>query len=374
MSGVEIHESQPIDGWGGPYYVEPTNYSVVTNEMPMEDQGGTWNMEVVGTIPMDNSAEIESLKQRIKTLEEEKKALNDMYQKSVTEYELNKTKIIQDYEIKLGQLKIERDNWQKKYNESQREVQRLKQKISAMEIENLRMIEDVKRELTNKCKMEKGEMEARFSSEKDEMQDNFEEQIQMLRAENEALLQTYQKSTKEYEIKIVQIQQDYETKLGQLKIDKEKLEKKNASLTTQVTGLREKCSALEKQYEEMLANLRIELTEKFQAEKGEMEAACTKEKESLIAAHEKALEEYEAKITSISQQYEEQLEQLKTLKDKFEASYNSSLEEITELKRRCKELEESHNLLMKEVQDKLKMEYIQKENDMENEFLSLIHI
>ena len=127
MSGVEIHESQPIDGWGGPYYVEPTNYSVVTNEMPMEDQGGTWNMEVVGTIPMDNSAEIESLKQRIKTLEEEKKALNDMYQKSVTEYELNKTKIIQDYEVKLGQLKIERDNWQKstmspkeKYNDSNR--------------------------------------------------------------------------------------------------------------------------------------------------------------------------------------------------------------------------------------------------------------
>lgn len=50
MSGVEINESQPIDGWGGPYYVEPTNYSVVTNEMPIEDQGGTWDMEVVGTI------------------------------------------------------------------------------------------------------------------------------------------------------------------------------------------------------------------------------------------------------------------------------------------------------------------------------------
>lgn len=38
-----------------------------------------------------------------------------------------------------------------------------------MEIENFRMIEDVKREFMNKCKMEKGEMEVRFLSEKDEM-------------------------------------------------------------------------------------------------------------------------------------------------------------------------------------------------------------
>ena len=370
MSVVEINESQPIDGWGSPYYAEPTSYSMVTNEIPMEDQGGSWSMEVVGTIPTDqnNNAEIQSLKQRILVLEEEKKSLNNMYQKTVTDYELSKTRLMQEYETKIGQLKIERDNWQKKYNESQREVQRLKQKMSAMEIENLRMIEDLKRELSNKCKMEKAEMETRFSTEKDEMQDNFEEQIQMLRAENEGLLQTYQKSTKEYEMKIVQIQQEYEVKLGQLKLDKEKLAKKNTNLSTQVTTWREKCSSLEKQYEEMLANLKIELTEKCQVEKGEMEAAFTKEKESMMAAHQKSLDEYEARITSVTEQYEEQLAQLKAQKDTFETSYNGSLEEITELKKKLKELEESYELQMRELQDKLKMEYLQKENAMESEF------
>ena len=100
-------------------------------------------------------------------------------------------------------------------------------------------------------------METRFSTEKDEMQDNTEEQIQMLKAENEGLLQTYQKGTKDYEVKIVQIQQDYEAKLGQLKTDKEKLEKKNTTLSTLITTWREKCSALEKQYEEMLPALEL---------------------------------------------------------------------------------------------------------------------
>ena len=145
-------------------------------------------------------------------------------------------------------------------------------------------------------------METRFSTEKDEMQDNYEEQIQMLKAKNEGLLQTYQKGIKDYEIKIVQIQQDYEAKLGQLKIDKEKLEKKNATLSALITTWREKCSALEKQDGKMLASLRIELTEKLQTEKGKMEAMFSKEKESVIDAHQKALEEYELKISSVTQQ------------------------------------------------------------------------
>lgn len=38
-----------------------------------------------------------------------------------------------------------------------------------MEIENFCMIEDLKREFLNKCKMEKVEMEIRFFIEKDEM-------------------------------------------------------------------------------------------------------------------------------------------------------------------------------------------------------------
>ena len=211
-------------------------------------------------------------------------------------------------------------------------------------------------------------METRFSTEKDEMQDNTEEQIQMLKAENEGLLQTYQKGTKDYEVKIVQIQQDYEAKLGQLKTDKEKLEKKNTTLSTLITTWREKCSALEKQYEEMLASLRIELTEKFQTEKGEMEAMFSKEKESVIDAHQKALDEYELKISSVTQQYEEKLTVLKTQKDKFEESYNSSLVEIAELKKKCKEVEENYNLQMKELQEKLKSEYNQNENAIENEF------
>ena len=189
---------QPMaDGWGSPYYAQPINTTMTSTEMPINTGGSSWEMEVVGTIPTDNSAEIESLKKKIRQLEQEKKSINDMYVKSVNEYEVSKTKIIQEYEIKIGQLKIDRDNWQKKYNESQREVQRLKQKISTMEIENLRMIEDVKRQLANKCKMEKSEMETRFETDKDEMQDNYEEQIKMLRAENESLMQTYQKSTKD---------------------------------------------------------------------------------------------------------------------------------------------------------------------------------
>ena len=90
------------DGWGSPYYVQPISTSMATSEIPINDQGQNWNMEVVGTIPLDKSAEIESLKQRIQTLEEEKKSINDMYVKSVTEYEVSKTKINQEYEIKIG--------------------------------------------------------------------------------------------------------------------------------------------------------------------------------------------------------------------------------------------------------------------------------
>jgi len=59
---------------------------------------------------------------------------------------------------------------------------------------------------------------------------------------------------------------------------------------------------------------------------------------------------------------------LKTQKDKFEESYNSSLVEIAELKRKCKEVEENYNLQMEELQEKLKTEYIQRENAIENEF------
>ena len=67
-----------------------------------------------------------------------------------------------------------------------------------------------------------------------------------------------------------------------------------------------------------------------------MEAMFSKEKESVIDAHQKALDEYELKISSVTQQYEEKLTVLKTQKDKFEESYNSSLVEIAELKRNAK--------------------------------------
>jgi len=102
MSGTEMQAVPMDDGWGSPNYVQPISTSMSTSEIPIIDQGQNWNMEVVGTIPIDNSAEIESLKQRIQTLEEETKSINDMYVKSVTEYEVSKTKINQEYEIKIG--------------------------------------------------------------------------------------------------------------------------------------------------------------------------------------------------------------------------------------------------------------------------------
>ncbi|XP_015770883.1 PREDICTED: golgin subfamily B member 1-like [Acropora digitifera] len=368
MSGQEMQVLPMDDGWGNSYYMQPGSTAMVTSEMPLNDQSQSWEMEIVGTVPVDNSGEIESLKQRILLLEEEKKNINDMYVKSVTEYETSTTKITQEYEIKIGQLKIERNNWQKKYKDSQREVQRLKQNISTMEVENLRMIEDIKREFTNKCKMEKSEMEAFFSSEKDEMQDNLEEQLQLLRSENEELMQMYQRTTKEYEIKIVQITQDCEVKLGQLKIDKEKLQKKISNLSAQIASWREKYANLESESEEELANLRIELTETFHTEKGEMEVVYSKEKEAVLEGNRKAIEEYEVKITSLSQEYEEKLSELRNQKTQLEASYTTSLETTADLKRKYKAIDENYKMQMRELQDRLKTEYTQKENAIESEF------
>ena len=368
MSGQEMQVLPMDDGWGNSYYMQPGSTAMVTSEMPLNDQGQSWEMEIVGTIPVDNSGEIESLKQRILLLEEEKKNINDMYVKSVTEYETSITKITQEYEIKIGQLKIERNNWQKKYKDSQREVQRLKQNISTMEVDNLRMIEDIKRQFTNKCKMEKSEMEAFFSSEKDEMQGNLEEQLQLLRSENEELVQMYQRTTKDYEVKIFQITQDCEVKLGQLKIDKEKLQKNISNLSAQIASWREKYANLESESEEELANLRIELTEMFHAEKGEMEVVYSKEKEAVLEGNRKAIEEYEVKITSLSQEYEEKLSELRNQKTQLEASYTASLETTADLKRKYKAMDENYKMQMRELQDRLKTEYTQKENAIESEF------
>ncbi|XP_067016652.1 golgin subfamily B member 1-like [Acropora muricata] len=368
MSEQEMQVLPMDDGWGNSYYMQPGSTAMMTSEMPLNDQGQSWEMEIVGTIPVDNSGEIESLKQRILLLEEEKKNIKDMYVKSVTEYETSTTKITQEYEIKIGQLKIERNNWQKKYKDSQREVQRLKQNISTMEVENLRMIEDIKREFTNKCKMEKSEMEVFFSSEKDEMQDNLEEQLQLLRSENEELMQMYQRTTKDYEVKIVQITQDCEVKLGQLKIDKEKLQKNISNLSAQIASWREKYANLESESEEELANLRIELTEMFHAEKGEMEVVYSKEKEAVLEGNRKAIEEYEVKITSLSQEYEEKLSELRNQKTQLEASYTTSSETTADLKRKYKAMDENYKMQMRELQDRLKTEYTQKENAIESEF------
>jgi len=96
MSGTEMQAVPMDDGWGSPNYVQPISTSMANIEMPINEQGQNWNMKVVGTIPVDNGAEIESLKQTIQTLEEEKKSINDMYVKSVTEYEVSKTKINQE--------------------------------------------------------------------------------------------------------------------------------------------------------------------------------------------------------------------------------------------------------------------------------------
>lgn len=44
------------------------------------------------------------------------------------------------------------------------------------------------------------------------------------------------------------------------------------------------------------------------------------------------------------------------------------MEVIVELKKKCKDIEENCKIQLKEFQDKLKVEYIQKENVLESEF------